>query len=175
MKRRVMPLAIVCAFALFASCDKNDDNDNNSTTVSASDSAFTPMAAMSNYAEISAGQLALTKSADTAVLAFANKMISDHTHAQDSLKLIASQLGLNAPDTVNAEQAAVAAQLKLLSGRAFDSAYVFSEVDGHVKTIALLNNETVNGTNTRLKTYVTTYLPAVMMHKEMADSLATKY
>ena len=174
MKVRMAPAALVAALMVFASCSKNNDNNNN-TTVSSMDSSFTTAAANSNYAEISAGQLALTKSSDTGVLAFANKMIADHGDAQDSLQLIATQLHLNAPDAVNAEQAAVAAQLKLLSGRAFDSTYIYSEVDGHVKTISLLNDEADNGSNNSLKKYVSTYLPAIEMHQTMADSLATKY
>ena len=171
---KVMLPAFALALVMFASCDKDDDNNSNKT-VSSADSAFSPMAAMSNYAEVSAGQLALTRSSDSSVLAFANRMIADHTKAQDSLKLVASQYGLRAPDSLNYEQAAVAAQLQTLTGRAFDSAYIFSELDGHVKTIALLNDEKVNGTNSALKQYVDTYLPAVQMHYDMADSLSNNF
>ncbi len=175
MNVRVAPLAAALALVMFASCDKNDDDNNNSSTINGMDSSFTTMAAMGNYAEISASKLADSISTDAGILEFANKMIADHQKAQDSLQLIAGQLGLYAPDSLDAEHVMKAAMLRMLSGTAFDSAYIHAQVADHDKTISLLQDEKNNGKNSSLKLYVDTYLPAVEMHSEMADSLAVKY
>ena len=77
MKVKAVYLAV---FVLVAVCAcKKVDSSNSSN---ANDKQFVTMAALSNHAEISAAQLALTKSTDATVQAFAQKMITDHTKAQ---------------------------------------------------------------------------------------------
>ncbi len=169
MKVKAVSLAVF-VFAAFFACKKD-----NSNSVNANDKQFVTMAAMSNFAEISAGQLAVSKTSDMNVQMFAQKMIGDHTKAQDSLKLIAGQLGLNAPDSLDAAHVQMAAMLSAMSGRAFDSAYVHGQVTDHQNTVTLFQNETSNGSNSKVKTYVNTYLPAIQMHLMMADSLAKNY
>lgn len=169
MKVKAVSLAVF-VFAAFFACKKTDNNTTNAT-----DKQFVTMAAMSNFAEISAGKLALTKTSDMNVQMFAQHMISDHTKSQDSLKLIAGQLGLNAPDSLDAAHAQMAAMLSAMSGRAFDSAYVHGQVTDHQNTVNLFQNEKSNGSNAKVKTYVNTYLPAIQMHLMMADSLAKNY
>ncbi len=171
MKVKAVSLAVF-VFAAFFACKKDN---NNSNAVNTSDKQFVTTAAMGNFAEISAGQLALTKTSDSSVQMFAQKMITDHTKAQDSLKLIAGQLGLHAPDSLDAAHVQMAAMLSQMSGRAFDSAYVHGQVTDHQNTVTLFQNESGNGSNSTVKSYVTTYLPAIQMHLMMADSLATKY
>ena len=171
MKVNVMLLAVVCVAAICA-CNKNNNNNN---AVNANDKTFVLMAALSNYAEISAGQLALTKTADPNVQMFAQKMITDHTKSQDSLQLIAGQLGLNAPDSLDAAHVQMAAMLSTMTGRAFDSTYVHGQVTDHMATVNLMQTESTNGNNSAVKSYVTNYLPPVQMHLMMADSLAKNY
>ena len=170
MKVKVVSLAVF-VFAAFFACKK----DNNSSPVNANDKQFVTMAAMSNFAEISAAKLALTKTSDTSVQMFAQKMITDHTKAQDSLQLIAGQLGLYAPDSLDAAHVQIAAMLSAMSGRPFDSAYVHGQVTDHQTAVTLFQNENSNGSNNKVKTYVNNYLPVIEMHLMMADSLATRY
>ena len=173
MKVKAVSLAMLLFTAFFA-C-KKDNNTNNNNVVNANDKQFVTTAALGNYAEISAGQLALTKTSDMTVQMFAQKMITDHTKAQDSLKLIAGQLGLYAPDSLDAAHVQMAAMLSQMSGRSFDSAYVHGQVTDHQNTVTLFKNESSSGNNSTVKGYVNTYLPAIQMHLMMADSLATKY
>ncbi len=170
MKLKVMPL-VALSLAVFFACKKNDNNN----AVNANDKMFVTTAALGNHAEISAAQLALIKTSDPMVQAFAQKMITDHTKSQDSLQLIAGQLGLYAPDSLDAAHVQIAAMLSAMSGRAFDSAYVHGQVTDHQATVSLLQNENTNGSNTKVKSYVTNYLPPVQMHLMMADSLAKNY
>lgn len=171
MKMKVMSFAALALVALFA-CNKNNNNNN---AVNANDKTFVTMAAMSNYAEISAGQLAVTKTADPMVSAFAQKMITDHTNAQDSLQMLAGQLGLYAPDSLDAAHVQMAQTLSALSGRAFDSAYVHGQVTDHQNTVNLFQNENSAGSNAQVKTFESVHLPIIQMHLMMADSLAASY
>ena len=154
MKVKAVYLAVF-VLAAFCACKKVDNN----SPVNANDKQFVTMAAMSNHAEISAAQLALTKSTDATVQAFAQKMITDHTKAQDSLQLIAGQLGLYAPDSLDAAHVQIAAMLSAMSGRAFDSAYVHGQVTDHQTAVNLFQNENSNGSNNKVKS-VCKQLPA---------------
>src|SRR3954462_1208677 len=111
MKVTLLALGGLLAAASFCACNNNDDNTDTSNIVNAQDSMFVMQAGMGNTAEISAANIAKTKSTDSAILNFANMMIADHTAAQTSLKSIATRYGLTVPDSVDAAHAATAAIL----------------------------------------------------------------
>jgi putative membrane protein len=58
-----------------------------------------------------------------------------------------------------------------LSGFAFDTAYINSEVKAHHETIILFDNESDNGDDQRLINYAHKYLPHIRIHLEKVDSL----
>lgn len=180
MKLRVLPLAVILAAATFAACDNDDDDNNNA--INTTDRDYVMKAAMSNWAEISAAKLADSMydldpaSHDAEINAFANMMIMHHQMAQDSLQdYVATPLSLYAPDSLDAAHVAAAAMLRTMSGRAFDSAYIYGQVADHQATIDLFNNEASNGNNSTVKDYQAQYIDVIQMHKAMTDTLAAKY
>ena len=174
MKVTLLALTGLLAVVSFCACN-NDDNSDTNNIVNATDSSFVLNAGMSNTAEIRAADLALSKSADTAIINFANMMKADHTAAQTSLKSIASYYGLTAPDSVDAAHAAKATELALLNGRAFDSAYINEQVVDHQTTIQLFQTEGSNGNNNDLKNFADSTLPKLQMHLVRADSIAARF
>ncbi len=174
MKGKVMPLAaIVAAVTFIAACNNNNDDNN---AVNTTDKDYVLKAALSNTAEISAANIALSKSTDDSVRMFAQMMVTDHGKAQDSLKQVASQLGLYAPDSVDAAHAQEAAMLQAMpAGRAFDSAYTHGQVTDHQVTLALFQNEASAGNNGTVKGYEAQYVDVIQMHLTMSTSMAAKY
>ena len=122
--------------ACLISCDKDDENPP-PTDVSTTDRNFVVMASMGNQAEIESSQLAITRGTDTSIKSFAQMMIMDHQMAKGRLDSIATDLGLYIPDSLDAEHVALHAQLDTLSGYAFDSVYINSQVVDHQENIAL--------------------------------------
>src|SRR5688572_19036861 len=98
-KLRTFPILIGLTVSLIA-CDKDDEEETE--TYNQQDKNFAMMAAMSNYAEIDAGQTASTKGLNPGIKAFGSMMVADHTNAGSKLKLITSSLGLYAPDSLDA-------------------------------------------------------------------------
>ncbi|RYY10306.1 MAG: DUF4142 domain-containing protein [Chitinophagaceae bacterium] len=161
------------AISVMSGCDKDDDDDQNN--ISTNDRDFTMKANMANHAEVDAGQLAATKGMEAGVRDFGAHMVADHTTAKLELKDIATSLGVYAPDSLDAEHVQLKAQLMLLSGRAFDSVYIHSQVKDHQKAIALFEAQAGSGENRRLIDYANKQLPHLRMHLHTADSLAAEY
>jgi putative membrane protein len=162
-------------------CKKDDDDNNNNTgggggssdtSISSQDRTFVLNAAMANYAEIQAGDLASTSASDSSIMAFGMMMSNDHTAAQNDLHAIADSLEVYAPDSLDSAHVALGAQLLFLTGSEFDSVYIHSQVTDHINAIHLFETEVSNGTNAVIKNYASSKLPVIQMHKDLADSLA---
>lgn len=174
MKVTLLALSGLLAAASFCACNNNDNSDMNGM-VNATDSAFVLQAGMGNTAEIRAAQLALTKTMDTAIQHFAERMISDHSAAQSSLKNVAGKYNLYVPDSVDAMHAQLAIQMALMSGRTFDSMYIHQQVIDHQTAVQLYQTEGSSGNNVDLKNFADTTLPKLQMHLDMANNLAASY
>jgi len=155
----------------FSSCDKDDDDNKLNDT----DQTYMTKTSISNSAEISAGTLASNKATNARVKAFAQHMIMEHTTAQNDLKTLGTAVGYPVKDTIDPEHVAIAAMLNSLSGRAFDSAYMHTQVADHDKTIAVFQTELSSGRHMDVKNYASTNLPHIQMHRTQADSIATAF
>ena len=173
LSRRITVAAVLCG--VLSGCGSSTTPDLRSN-VSAVDSAFVTGATQSSNAEIGAAKIALTKSQNTDIIAFANEMITQHTQEKTALAPIATSVGLGLPTNVNPTQAATAAQLQATAEPAFDALYVNSEIQGHTLNIDNnYNSEIASGTTPSLVAYAKKCLPQVQMHLSMAQTIKTKY
>src|SRR5437868_1470410 len=115
---------IVAMLATLLSCYKGDDSYN----VNQADKDFMEKAAMANTAEIDAGQIASMKGTATDIKNFGLIMANDYGLARNNLHNIAKDLKLPAPDSIDTQNFALAAQLAALDGRSYDSVYIHSQV-----------------------------------------------
>jgi putative membrane protein len=171
-KGKLFLLAGAIAFSLSA-CDKDNDNDSNVEQSNSMDLTFAPQASMSNMAEISLGNLAASMGTNAGVRSFGQMMVSDHGSAQTQLQTAASNANLVTTVTDSSVLVAMRAQLMGMSGRAFDSAYLRSQITAHQATLTLLQNEVNSGIAPSLKAYATAQIPHVQQHLTLADSLYT--
>ena len=154
----------------FTSCDKDDEETLNTT-----DRDFIMKTQVSNTAEVDAGTLASTKATNTAVKSFAQGMIGEHSTAQADLKVLGANVGVSVKDSLDAPHVALRTQLAALSGRAFDSVYIWSQSADHAMTLTNFQTEIANGQHSDVVNYASKYLPHIQMHKVRADSIATAY
>ena len=77
----------------------------------------------------------------------------DHQLVGDKLKSIASDAGVQFPDTLNAQFQKELDDLKALSGPAFDNAYLRDMETIHAKDGAAFATEAASGTNPKLKAF----------------------
>jgi putative membrane protein len=154
-------LAAALAISL-ASCNKIKEPDWSST-----DDKFIQMAAYGNHNEIEAGALDTARATDRSVKDYGRMMIMDHLNAQDELKRIAKDKKEDIPSDADAAHKSLMQQMMTLSGRAFDSMYIHSQVKDH--------KELSKGKDQDLKDYANKYLPAIQMHLHHADTISNRF
>jgi putative membrane protein len=139
------------------------------------DRAWLAAAHQSNLAEIAAGQAAQSRATDARVKNLGQMFISDHTRLDASLKSAASRLGVALPSTPTAGQRAALAQAEAQSGRAFDSAWVASQLSGHEAATAATQQELSAGSDASVLQLARTASPVIAKHLAELRSLASSY
>jgi putative membrane protein len=130
--------------------------------------------AHANIAEIEAGKLALSKSQDDNVKAFAQQMIDDHGKALAEVEALAKERGLTLPTEPDKKHKAMAAKLEKLSGDAFNREYMKQAgVSDHKKVYALLQKHHKNAKDPEVKDLAGKMLPTVEQHLKSAQQMAS--
>jgi len=135
------------------------------------DHSFIVNAAHANHAEIAAAKLALNKSDDPGIRAYARRMITDHTKAQAQLKKLGAAWSTKVPSGPSAAQKREAAALKSLSGASFERTYLKRQVVDHREALGVMLVEASGGKVAGLRSFAAATAPVVRMHLQMAQAL----
>jgi putative membrane protein len=128
------------------------------------DTAFASKAAISGMAEVALGKMAASKGTDSKVKDFGKMMVMDHGKANAELMSIAKAKNITLPAGLDAEHQAKSDSLSKLSGKDFDRGYVQVMIEGHQKTLALMQSEASGGQDAQLKAFAAKTAPVVQMH-----------
>src|SRR5581483_2939442 len=140
--------------------------------LSASDRQFLNKAAQGGKAEVELGQLAQQKASSDDVKKFGERMVTDHSKANDQLQQLASQKGITLPDKLNAKDQATKARLEKLSGKQFDQAYMRDMVKDHTKDVNEFQHEANNAKDPDVKSFAQSTLPTLQDHLKEAKQIA---
>jgi putative membrane protein len=140
-----------------------------STTGSNADHGFVTEAARGGMAEVELGQLASEKASNDEVKQFAQRMVQDHTKANNELKSLAQSKNINLPTDLDAKSKATKDRLSKLSGPAFDRAYMQDMVTDHRKDVSDFRKESQSGKDTEVKAWAARTLPTLEEHLKLAE------
>ena len=140
-------------------------------TVSAADTRFVKTASEGGLAEVQLSQLALKQSQNDDVRNFAQKMVDDHTKANDQLKEIASKDNLEIPASLDPKHQARIDKMSKLSGPEFDKAYIKDQLKDHEQDVSEFQKEAQNGTDPNVKQFAASTLPTLQEHLNMVKQL----
>jgi putative membrane protein len=132
-----------------------------------------------NVGETSAANIAKDRSDDSAVKAFADMMIADHTRADHQGMALAQQIGVSpAPPSAtlarlqNFEEDSLKASER---GPAFDRLYLTQQIDGHQRVLDLVNASISKAQHAELKTALQTQIkPMVEAHLAKAKQILAR-
>ena len=128
--------------------------------------------------DIEAAKLALQKSKNAEVVAFANDMVRDHEAVNEQALALVKKLGVTPEDNDTSKGLAAAAEekrasLAALEGDAFDKAYAENEVAYHGTVNGALETTLIpSASNAELKDLLETGLKIFQGHQEHAEHLA---
>jgi len=138
----------------------------------AGDLRFVNDVAQDGMAEVKLGQYAADHGTAAAVKDFGQRMVRDHTKANDELMALAKNKGVTPPADLGRHQAVVDRMTKL-SGDGFDKSYASHMVGDHVAAIAMFRREAQNGQDADVKAWAAKTLPTLQEHLRMARDMAT--
>lgn len=149
----------------------NQPNEKSMKQGMMKDENFVRKAAQGGMAEVKLGQLAAEKGSNDAVKKFGQRMVDDHTKANDELKDIASKENLIVPTDMDAKDQAIYDRLSKLSGETFDKAYARDMVKDHQKDVAEFRREANSGKDDVIKSFASKTLPILEDHLKEARQM----
>lgn len=142
--------------------------------LSTQDKTFVTKAASGGQAEVMMGQIAEKNAASPQVKQFGQRMVTDHTQANQELMTIARGQNITLPTTPDPKDRSTSERLSNTKGQAFDTAYMRDMVQDHEQDIADFQKEAQNGQNPQLKAFAQKYLPVLQQHLQLAKETQPK-
>ncbi|MBW8682889.1 DUF4142 domain-containing protein [Chitinophaga rhizophila] len=168
--KHFLAAGLVTFACVFAGCS-DDDDDMDNPMVTREDQDFMMKASHGNWAEGDMGKVADSLSNDGGVKMYGRHMQEDHSKAQAELKGIADGWDVDVPEAPDSLHFVMRQQMSRMTPEMFDTTYIKGQIADHIKTIALFENAATNANRQQLRDYANKHLPAIKMHKAMADTM----
>lgn len=143
---------------------------SDSTFAYTSDAAFVREAGSAGLAEVRMGGLAQQNSQEQGVKDFGQRLVTDHSKANEQLARIASEKGLQMPTTMSSTDEKMIEHLSSLQGAEFDRSCKRHAIEAHEKAIRLFKAAR-NSKDTQIKAFADETLPVLEEHLRMARAL----
>lgn len=178
--------------------DQTAATQDTSAALGSTDRKFVMDAAHMGMMEVEIGRLATQKGASDEVKQFGQRMVDDHSRANEELMKLASIKGITLPspndfammNVANQEESKksqtgmdkthhdmmkkhqkVMTKLNGLSGAEFDREYMDMMVEHHTKAVSNFEKEAKSGTDADLKQWASEKLPTVREHLQQARTI----
>lgn len=157
--------------------NRNSKNNNamgeqtGMANMAASDRNFLMDAAMGGMLEVELGRLAAQQGMSDAVKQFGQRMVDDHSKANQELMNLAKGKGITVPTELDEKHRKDVTKFSSLSGAEFDREYVKMMVSDHRKDVSEFEKESSRGADADLREFATKTLPTLKEHLQMAESL----
>jgi putative membrane protein len=158
--------------------NQNPQNDAGASqggkNLSSADRDFIKKAGQGGKAEVELGKLAAEKGSREDVKKFGQRMVDDHTKANQELEQLASKKGVDVPDKLSAKDQAVKDNLEKLSGKSFDQAYMRDMVRDHTQDVKEFKQAESTAKDRDVKSFAQNTTPTLESHLKEAKQIATK-
>jgi putative membrane protein len=145
--------------------------ESKSSKLPRADEKFMKDAAAVGMAEVKLGELAEQHAASDGVKQFGKRMATDHGTANDELKQLASQKGVQLPTALDRSHQSLYDRLSKLNGADFDRAYMKEMVKDHDRDVKAFQKEADSGKDSDLKAWASKTLPTLKEHQDQAKQV----
>src|ERR1041385_8239220 len=126
-------VSLVMAGGVLIAAERDANTQENRGQFSARDFRFVKEAARGGMTEVKLGEMAKQKGSSQSVRDFGQRMVTDHTKANNELKQIASNKGAVIPTEMSHRENSQIERFEKLSGPEFDKAFAKFMVKDHEK------------------------------------------
>jgi putative membrane protein len=159
--------ALLLAANLGFTADKTSDRGSK---LPKADADFIKDAAQGGMMEVELGKLAADKASNSQVKDFGKRMQQDHSKANDELKKLASDKGVQLSATLDKKHQSKVDKLAKLSGAEFDRKYIDAMVDDHKDDVKKFQKEADKGKDADVKKWASQTLPTLKEHLQLAQN-----
>lgn len=135
------------------------------------DHKFIMEAAMGGMMEVELGRVAAQKGTSDAVKQFGQRMVDDHSKANQELMSLASTKGMTLPTALDDKHQKEVTKLSAMSGAEFDRAYAKMMLKDHEKDVKEFERQSTKAGDPELRAFVTKTLPTLQEHLQIARTL----
>ena len=132
---------------------------------------FLKEAAQGGLAEVQMGRLGAQKGQSQEVRQLGQKLVQDHSKANQELKLLAAQKNITLPTDIPTEHQSMLSHLKSLEGAEFDQAFKKHAVEDHQKDIQKFQTASQTAADQDVKAFAQKTLPVLQQHLKMAQDI----
>jgi putative membrane protein len=138
--------------------------------VPSADAKFVKDAAAGGMMEVELGKIAAEKGVNDQVKAFGRQMQDDHGKANEELKTLAANKGVQIPTALEGKHKKTVDRLAKLSGPEFDRQYMRTMIEDHKEDLKAFQREADKGKDPDVKQFASKYVPIIKKHLEMAET-----
>jgi putative membrane protein len=165
-----LALTLPSGLARAADVSKSPGESKSTSSLSSGDSSFIKNAAQGGMLEVELGKLAQDKAASEKVKEFGKRMEQDHSKANNELKKIAADKGVQLPTALDSKHKSKVDKLAKLSGADFDKRYMSDMVSDHKSDAKEFQKEADKGKDADVKQFASKTLAMVKEHLQLAES-----
>jgi putative membrane protein len=139
------------------------------------DQVFAMMAAEGGQAEVQLSKLAADRAASPDVKQLAQRLVQDHTKANQELMTLAKGKDISLPKDVDDTHEDVVKLFSALEGGQFDREFLSYQVMHHEKDVAAFSVQAKDGQDAELKAFAAKQLPILQEHLQQVRQLAAQH
>jgi putative membrane protein len=184
MKKQIWMVAAIAAGVSLSSTllraddkDQTRDSSRSGKQTSAtqgkqtSDTKFLEEASKGGQAEVKMGELAQQKAQSESVKQFGQRLVKDHTEANQKLERICDQKGVSKSTDIGNDKQQMLDHLTGLSGEDFDKAFIQHAVTDHRKDVKKFEKQASEGEDPAIRSFASETLPTLREHLKIAEAL----
>lgn len=154
-----------------ASTSDQVTTNQQSASLDPMDKNFIQEAATGGKLEVELGQLAEKNASSQQVKEFGQRMVTDHSKANENLMDVASKVNVTPPTSLTQDEQEKKEKLSKLHGAKFDQEYMSMMVDEHQKDVDKFQQQAQNAINSDVKSFAANTLPILQEHLQLAKSV----
>jgi putative membrane protein len=144
------------------------------TGESSADQRFIREAAQANLAAIRLGDVAVRNGSTAEIRKLGQTIMEDHRKLNQRILPIATRLHVTMPTEETPEQRATYNRLSVMTGVAFDDAWLDDLKTAHQQIVSLFQDAAQNTVDPQLKTFAQSSVPSLKAHQQMVNRPSKK-